>query len=95
MKLIMSSFLFFWYCDNINTIWKRAEEYVGLKCNTTIKLKVTDDLLGYSELENNSEAQLVITHVILIAKMCISRFKYSAYFNLLLLFEKEVNIRKL
>ena len=86
---------FFWYCDSINIIWKRVEEYVGLKCNTTIKLKLTDALLGYSGLENNSEVQLVINHVILIAKMCISKFKYSTYFNLLLLFEKEVNIRKL
>ena len=83
---------FFWYCDSINTIWKRVEEYVGLKCNTTIKLKLTDALLGYSGLKNNSEVQLVINHVILIAKMCISKFKYSTYFNLLLLFEKEVNL---
>ena len=65
---------FFWYCDSINTIWKRVEEYVGLKCNTTIKLKLTDALLGYSGLENNSEVQLVINHVILIAKTCISKF---------------------
>ena len=86
---------FFWYCDSINTIWERVEEYVGLKCNTTIKLKITDALLGYSGLENNSEVQFVINHVILIAKMCISKFKYSTYFNLLLLSEKEVNIRKL
>ena len=84
-----------WFCDSIHTIWKRVEEYVGLKCNKTIKLKLTNALLGYSGLENNSEAQLIINHVILIAKMCISKSKYSTYFNLLLLFEKEVNIRKL
>ena len=81
--------------NSINTIWKRVEEYVGLKCNTTIKLKLTDAFLGYSGLENNSEVHLAINHVILIAKMCINKFKNSTYFNLLLLFEKEVNIRKL
>ena len=80
--------------NSIYTIWKRVEEYVGLKCNTTIKLKLTDALLGCGGLENNSEVQLAINHVIQTAKMCISKFKYSTYFNLLLLFEKEVNIRK-
>ena len=55
---------FFWYCDSINTIWKRVEQYVDLKFNTTIKLKLTDALLGYSGLENNSKVQLAINHVI-------------------------------
>lgn len=46
-------------------------------------------------MENNSEAQLAIYHAILIAKMCISKFKCGTYFNLLLVFLKEVDNEKI
>ena len=32
-------------------------------------------------------------HVILIAKMCISKYRYGKYLDLILLFERELSLR--
>jgi hypothetical protein len=83
---------FFWSCDQIHSIWKQVEEHTYLKYNKSIKLKLVDVLFGYNEIETNSEV-LAINLFILIAKMCISKFRYGTYFNISLLFERELRLR--
>ena len=85
-------FLSFWFCDKVHTFWEK----VGEICNS-ITLRPKDSVLGNCEMENSSEVQLAMNHVILIAKMCtsIGKFTYNAYLNLILLFEMGVNMRKL
>ena len=68
------------HCGKINLIWKSIEEYAYMKFDKLIKLK--DLLFGYNETENSSDV-LAINHVILIAKMCISKYRYGKYFDLL------------
>ena len=57
-----------------------------------IKLKLKDVLFGYNETENGSDI-LAINHVILIAKMCISKYRYGIYYDLFFLFERELSLR--
>ena len=57
-----------------------------------IKLKLKDVLFGYNETENGSDI-LAINHVILIAKMCISKYRYGKYYALFFLFERELSLR--
>ena len=83
---------FLWSCGKINLIWKKVEEYAYLKFDKLIKLKLKDVLFGYNETENSSDI-LDINHVILIAKMCISKYRYGKYFDLFFLFERELRLR--
>ena len=77
----------------VKLIWKKVEEYAYLKFDKLIKLKLKDVLFGYNETENGSDV-LDINHVILIAKMCISKYRYGNYFDLFFLFERELRINK-
>ena len=71
---------------------KKLAEYAYLKFDKLIKLKLKDVLFGYKETENCGYV-LAINHVILIAKMCISKYRYGKYFDLFLLFERELSLR--
>ena len=71
---------------------EKVEEYAYLKFDKLMRLKLKAVLFGYNETESNSDV-LAINHVILIAKMCISKYRYGKYFDLLLLFEKELSSR--
>ena len=63
-----------------------------MKFDKLIKLKLKDVLFGYNETENGSDV-LAINHVILIAKMCISKYRYGKYYDLLFLIERELSLR--
>ena len=76
----------------VKLIWKKVEEYAYLKFDKLIKLKLMDVLFGYNETENSGDV-LAINHVILIAKMCISKYRYGKYFDLFFLFERELRLR--
>ena len=71
---------------------KKLEEYAYLKFDKLIKLKLKDVLFGYNETENGSDV-LTINHVILITKMCISRYRYGKYYDLIFLFERVLSLR--
>ena len=71
---------------------EKVEEYAYLKFDKLIKLKLKDVLLGYNETENGSDV-IAINHVILIAKMCNSKYRYGKYFDLFFLFERELSLR--
>ena len=83
---------FFWSCGKINLIWKKVEEYAYLKFDKLIKLQLKDVLFGYNETENGSDV-LDINHVILIAKMCSSKYRYGKYFDMLFLFKRELSLK--
>ena len=71
---------------------KKIEDYAYLKFGKLIKLELKDVLFGYNETENSSDV-LAINHVILIAKMCISKYRYGKYYDLFFLFERELSLR--
>ena len=83
---------FFWSCAKINFFGKKVEEYAYLKLDKLIKLKLNNVLFVYNETGNSSDV-LVINNVILLAKMCISKYRYGKYFDLFLLFERELGFR--
>ena len=53
---------------------EKVEEYAYLKFDKLMRLKLKAVLFGYNETESNSDV-LAINHVILIAKMCISKYR--------------------
>ena len=63
-----------------------------MKFDKSIKLELKDVLFGYNETENGSDV-LAISRVILIAKMCISKYRYGKYYDLFFLFERELSLR--
>ena len=63
-----------------------------MKFDKLIKLKLKDVLFGYNETENGSDV-LAINRVILIAKMCISKYRYGKYYDRFFLFERELGLR--
>ena len=66
-----------------------------ISCNLkkAISLSETDVLFGVHTTNIINENNILIHHVIAIAKLCISKFRYGKHPNLLFLFENELNIR--
>ena len=91
VMLLIMLIIFFYSCGKINTIWDKVNFVISRKLNKNISLTVTDVLFGVHDknLSNNH----FIHHVIAIAKLCISKFRYGNHPNLLFLFEHELNIR--
>ena len=47
-----------------------------MKFDKLVKFKLKDVLFGYDKTENSSDV-LAINHVIQIAKMCVSKYRYG------------------
>ena len=64
------------------------QEHNYPKYNKSVQFKLVDTILANTQMKNQNQMQLAINRVILITKMCLSKFKYGTYFSLLLLFEE-------
>ena len=64
-----------------------------LKTNQTIKIDKSTALLGYRDDAVSSKDLNTINHLIAIAKMCISEFRYREIKPIKLFFEKEMQLR--
>jgi len=86
---------FIYFCSKINVIWKSVNSIISFKLKKQISLSVTDVLFGV-DIYNTSDADIVsMHHIIAIAKLCISKYRYGNHPNLLFLFENELQIRKI
>ena len=54
-------------------------------------ISVADAMFGF--YKGREEQKKYINRLIIIGKLCISKFKYGKHPNLLFLFKKELNIR--
>ena len=87
---------FFFLCPMISKIWKKVEETVLYKYGIKIKINESEALLGIPEKERLSKLLInKVNHHILIAKMCIGKYKYGNPVDIICMFENEVNLRKL
>ena len=84
---------FFWDCSKIKTIWGLVKHDIYIRTGKQIKLSVTDVLLGYRSTDFNSHDIQFINKTILIAKMCISKFRYGTAHNIACIYEAEMNLR--
>ena len=87
---------FFFYCSKIKSVWSRVEFMFYKKFSLVIKLNVFEALLGIIEKNSLTKSMLLyLNHLILIAKMCISKVRYGTPVDISCLFDKECLIRKL
>ena len=84
---------FFWGCFKIKPIWDLVKNAIYIQTGKQIKLSVTDVLLGYTSAEFNRCDIQFVNKTILIAKMCISKFKYGTAHNIACIFEAEMHLR--
>ena len=77
---------FFVTCKAVRALWEYIES------STQTHLNVKDRLLGYEH--HNFVKFQNLNKMIIVAKLCISKFKYGDYPNLLILFQRECRYRK-
>lgn len=87
---------FFFDCKMVKPLWKHVQELICAKTGLLLTLEAKCVLLGIVCLENVSKNDIaMINYLILIAKMCISKFKYGTPVNIIIMFESELHIRKI
>ena len=84
---------FFCDCIVVRQIWHILEEKIEFILGHHFALSEIHKLFGVTKA--NVPACLVnkINHLLLIVKMCISKFKYGSYNDILLLLEYELKLR--
>ena len=88
---------FFVDCVQINWFWQFISSHIRININKHINLSKKNILIGitYSEQEELRHREVnYINFIILIGKLCISKFKYGTLKNLVLIFECELALRK-
>ena len=84
---------FFYSCGKTSIIWDKVNFVISHKLNKNTSLTVTDVLFGVHDKNVSNKDTIFINHVIAIAKLCISKYRYGNHPNLLFLFDHEFNIR--
>jgi hypothetical protein len=84
---------FFWGCGQIKSFWNYVEAQIDTYTGKQVSLTERDVLFGH-QLESVCHTNKLINHILLIAKMCISKFKYGNNHNLETTFNREIHLRQ-
>ena len=84
---------FFFSCGEINCLWKYIENVINIKFGKCCTLSEKDVLFGLDK--GNLKYLSYVNIVILIGKLCISKYKYGDKQNLIYLFDMECLLRKI
>ena len=86
---------FLFYCPIVRTFWKSVQNFVLAKYNVRIHLNEIDVLFGLQKRDTlTNEIRILVNHIVLIGKMCISIYKKTQKHALLFdLFMKQLDIR--
>ena len=80
-------------CQIVRPLWKLVETTLSELFGSNVRLSLTGKLFGIPSTDLDDRVQ--INKTILVAKMCISKFKYGDYSDLCNLFEYEITLRKM
>ena len=83
---------FFFECKKIRPLWKHIEKVYFGKFGASVHLTATDVLCGITSL-TNTDSLPYLNHLILIGKVCISKFRYGTPIDITCMFEREVWLR--
>ena len=85
----------FFNCTSLTAFWKYISELVSLTLETTFSIKVVNALFGITTEDTQADIARIhkANHIMLIAKMCISKGRFSKNKNLRLIFEHEKLLR--
>ena len=87
---------FFFACSKIKYMWEYITQLTQKLFNIKIMITETMVILGIERqnLPNLNKQQVkILNHILLIAKMCISKYRYGTPINLIVMLEKEMLIR--
>ena len=82
---------FFFHCKKVKPLWDEINIIIFNKTNKQISLSVTECLFGY--FKGCKEDIQLINKLIIIGKLCISKYKYGNYPNLIVLLKHETQLR--
>ena len=88
---------FFYECALVHSFWLHIVNLIKSRVNVDFDLKRNDILLGlaYTDFTHiKREIINYINHIILIGKLCISKFRYGQINNIFLIFEIEMSLRR-
>ena len=84
----------FYNCRQLELFWKNVKQLILAKYNCRIPLNETTALFGVTKTDiSNLRTRREVNHLLLIAKLSISKFKYGQCKNLNAIFEAEVRMR--
>ena len=86
---------FFCNCPKTLEIWAKVEHVLADKFNQNLKLTEEQKLFGIQSNVFGKKMSDEVNHIILIAKMCISKYKYGDQTSILEVFNYEMRLRKL
>ena len=84
---------FFFYCKSVKQLWNEVNSIIQVQMGKNVTLSVTTCLFGYymgSQVEN-----AFINKLIIIGKLCLSKFKYGNHPNLIMLLHQELRLRNI
>jgi len=84
---------FFWRCKNLIQFWKNVQNTICRKTNKPFRLKDKTELIGFELKNRNQEPNKFINHLLLIAKMTITKYRYGERFDINCIFDLEVSLR--
>ena len=83
---------FFYTCRKINRIWGLVTNEIMIRFGIQIHITLELAILGYTD---TTEHSYNINHLISIAKMCISKFRYGERLPIDIIFYKELGLRQI
>jgi hypothetical protein len=87
---------FFFECSRIKPLWKHVENHILAQTSRRVLLDVKSILLGTVDFENvNRSHSYYISHLILVGKMCVSKYRYGTPIDITIMFEREIALRSL
>jgi len=82
---------FFFYCKRVRQLWEEIQRLIYIETGKNITLTVTDCLFGF--YSGSPRENQLINKLIIIGKLCVSKYKYGKHPNIELLLRHELKIR--
>ena len=84
----------FYQCTKLENFWRNVKQYILINYDWRLEINEKIALFGVSKAEiEDAEIRKKVNHIILIAKLAISKYKYGKCKNLALIFEAELKMR--
>ena len=84
----------FYQCTKLENHWRNAKQYILINYDWRLEINENVFLFGVSNTEiEDAEIRKKVYHIILIAKLAISKYKYGKCKNFALIFEVELKMR--
>ena len=83
----------FYQCRKLKPFWAGIKSFILAEANLQIEMNERTALFGVPKTMGPSRARKKLNHILLIARLCISKFKYGKIKNLDVLFQTECHLR--